>query len=86
MLLLSVCGDAAQAAGYCWREGDIEWTPVTTVTYPAVCSIAGLVAGMFGVGGGIVKVQHPAASLQAAHALQENILRGPAWLAHWRGG
>lgn len=24
--------------------------------YPAVCSLAGLVAGMFGVGGGIVKV------------------------------
>jgi uncharacterized membrane protein YfcA len=33
----------------------VEWNSVTTLTYPAVCSIAGLIAGMFGVGGGIVK-------------------------------
>lgn len=37
------------------EEGDIIWTPRTTLTYPAMCSIAGIVAGMFGVGGGIVK-------------------------------
>lgn len=35
----------------------VTWTPRTTVLYPAICSLAGLVAGMFGVGGGIVKVQ-----------------------------
>ena len=31
-------------------------TERNTVVYPTVCSLAGLVAGMFGVGGGIVKV------------------------------
>ncbi len=35
----------------------VAWTPRNTVLYPAACSIAGLVAGMFGVGGGIVKVR-----------------------------
>lgn len=45
-----------QEAGYVWREGDVDWNPVTTLTYPAICSVAGLVAGMFGVGGGIVKI------------------------------
>ena len=34
----------------------VAWTRRNTVVYPAVCSLAGLVAGMFGVGGGIVKV------------------------------
>jgi len=43
-------------AGYCWQEGDIQWTEHNSVVYPAVSSLAGLVAGMFGVGGGIVKV------------------------------
>jgi len=42
-------------AGYDWRAGDVEWNSVTTLTYPAICSMAGLIAGMFGVGGGIVK-------------------------------
>ena len=37
------------------EEGEVEWTPRNTVVYPAVCTLAGLVAGMFGVGGGIVK-------------------------------
>lgn len=34
----------------------VAWTKRNVVLYPAVCSLAGLVAGMFGVGGGIVKV------------------------------
>jgi hypothetical protein len=37
------------------ERGDIVWDPKTTVLYPAMCSFAGLIAGMFGVGGGIVK-------------------------------
>lgn len=75
-----------QAAGYIWQEGDVDWNLLTTLTYPAICSIAGLVAGMtsfadesfnyvdlltapskcadisslwagmFGVGGGIIKM------------------------------
>jgi uncharacterized membrane protein YfcA len=34
---------------------ELKWTAVNTILYPAICSIAGLVAGLFGVGGGIVK-------------------------------
>lgn len=37
-------------------DGQVEWNERTTVVYPLVCSMAGLVAGLFGVGGGIVKV------------------------------
>jgi Sulfite exporter TauE/SafE len=37
------------------ETGDIEWTRETTLTYPVLCSLAGVIAGMFGVGGGIVK-------------------------------
>ena len=37
-------------------DGEVQWTGTTTIVYPAVCSLAGFIAGMFGVGGGIVKV------------------------------
>lgn len=36
---------------YRYQEGDIEWTPYNTLYYPALCTIAGLFAGMFGIGG-----------------------------------
>jgi len=36
-------------------KGDVEWNERHTVIYPAICSIAGLCAGLFGIGGGIVK-------------------------------
>uniref|UniRef100_A0A383VY93 Membrane transporter protein n=1 Tax=Tetradesmus obliquus TaxID=3088 RepID=A0A383VY93_TETOB len=35
--------------------GGIHWTPRNSLLYPALCSTAGVVAGLFGVGGGIVK-------------------------------
>lgn len=38
-------------------DGEVQWDERTTIIYPAICSLAGLIAGMFGVGGGIVKVQ-----------------------------
>jgi uncharacterized membrane protein YfcA len=41
--------------GYPWVEGDVRWTPKSSFLYPLICSTAGLFAGMFGVGGGIVK-------------------------------
>lgn len=41
--------------GYQYVEGDVEWNPVNTLRYPAVCFFAGFFAGMFGIGGGIVK-------------------------------
>lgn len=47
------------AAGYDWQQGDIQWSQRNSILYPAVSSLAGLVAGMFGVGGGIVKASLP---------------------------
>lgn len=56
---------AAAAAGAEQREqwsssskaaaGIIHWTPRNSIAYPLICSIAGVFAGLFGVGGGIVK-------------------------------
>jgi len=40
---------------YSYLEGDIVWDGRATIIYPAICSGAGLCAGMFGIGGGIVK-------------------------------
>ena len=47
------------SVGYEWQQGDIHWSERNSIVYPAISSLAGLVAGMFGVGGGIVKVHHP---------------------------
>mmetsp|Transcript_17380 Transcript_17380/g.25968 ORF Transcript_17380/g.25968 Transcript_17380/m.25968 type:complete len:520 (+) Transcript_17380:250-1809(+) len=44
-----------ESCGYKYVEGDIKWTPKATITYPIICTFAGFFAGMFGVGGGIVK-------------------------------
>ena len=42
-------------AGYVYLKEDIIWDERSTVVYPLVSSIAGFCAGMFGIGGGIVK-------------------------------
>eukprot|EP01026_Neomeris_dumetosa_P069372 TRINITY_DN6855_c0_g1_i9.p1 TRINITY_DN6855_c0_g1~~TRINITY_DN6855_c0_g1_i9.p1 ORF type:complete len:547 (-),score=37.48 TRINITY_DN6855_c0_g1_i9:306-1946(-) len=36
-------------------DQEVRWNPRNTIRFPAICSLAGLIAGMFGVGGGIVK-------------------------------
>lgn len=41
--------------GYVFLKGDVQWDSWNTIKYPIVCSLAGLMAGLFGVGGGIVK-------------------------------
>lgn len=41
--------------GFRYVEGDIQWNERATVVYPMICAMAGFFAGMFGVGGGIVK-------------------------------
>jgi uncharacterized membrane protein YfcA len=41
--------------GYEYLPQDIRWDSSATIRYPLICSTAGLAAGMFGVGGGIVK-------------------------------
>lgn len=44
-----------EVCNYRYVEGDIKWDAQATKLYPAVCTLAGFFAGMFGVGGGIVK-------------------------------
>lgn len=41
--------------GYTYTEGDIVWASSGTVWIPVVCVFAGMFAGMFGVGGGLIK-------------------------------
>eukprot|EP00775_Hariotina_reticulata_P007850 gene7850-8047_t len=36
-------------------EGQLHWNRSTTLLYPMYCSAAGLIAGLFGIGGGVVK-------------------------------
>jgi uncharacterized membrane protein YfcA len=45
-----------QRLGYQYVEGDIAWDNRATIIYPLICIGAGLCAGMFGIGGGIVQV------------------------------
>jgi uncharacterized membrane protein YfcA len=48
-------GELRRAVGAPRIEGDVEWNDRTTIIYPLICTLAGLFAGMFGIGGGIVK-------------------------------
>jgi hypothetical protein len=41
--------------GYRYLKGDVEWNHTNTIIYPCICFFAGFAAGLFGVGGGIVK-------------------------------
>merc|ERR1712228_797701 len=47
--------NAKVSSNYKFGENDIRWDGTSTIKYPAVCTIAGVFAGLFGVGGGIVK-------------------------------
>ena len=40
--------------GYKYVEGDIVWDAKGTIKYPLICIGAGMCAGLFGIGGGIV--------------------------------
>ena len=44
-----------KACGYPFLPDDVQWTPTSSVLYPLACAVAGLCAGLFGIGGGIVK-------------------------------
>jgi uncharacterized membrane protein YfcA len=46
---------AKKKCGFQYVEGDIQWDERATIIYPTICALAGFFAGMFGVGGGIVK-------------------------------
>lgn len=43
------------AAGYSYLPEDVKWDERTTVVYPLISTLAGFCAGMFGIGGGIIK-------------------------------
>merc|ERR1711985_120931 len=47
--------DAKLQVDHEFGDGDIKWDANNTIRYPLVCTISGLLAGLFGVGGGIVK-------------------------------
>ncbi|KAG7400039.1 hypothetical protein PHYBOEH_007107 [Phytophthora boehmeriae] len=39
---------------YPYVDGDIRWTRATVVFFPLGCAFGGIIAGMFGVGGGLI--------------------------------
>ena len=41
--------------GYEFVEGDVMWGARETLLYPVCCTAAGILAGLFGVGGGMIK-------------------------------
>ena len=47
--------EAKTRCGYRYQEGDIQWDGRAMILFPVVCCGAGFFAGMFGIGGGIVK-------------------------------
>ncbi|GAB4818572.1 hypothetical protein N2152v2_005618 [Parachlorella kessleri] len=54
--LLSSSSSTASLQGAPAADVDgVVWNEETTVVYPAVCTFVGILAGMFGVGGGIIK-------------------------------
>jgi len=42
-------------SGHTFVAGDVQWNSHNTIKYPIYCAVSGLLAGLFGVGGGIVK-------------------------------
>lgn len=44
-----------ESAGHRFEDDEIQWNSTRTIVYPLICTLAGLFAGLFGVGGGIVK-------------------------------
>lgn len=44
-----------QASNYTYAKGDMVWTKHAVVKFPALCTAAGVAAGLLGIGGGMVK-------------------------------
>ncbi len=42
-------------AGYIYLDEDVKWDKKSTIIYPLISTLAGFFAGMFGIGGGIIK-------------------------------
>lgn len=41
--------------GYEYAKGDMVWDKAASIKYPALCTAAGVAAGLLGIGGGMVK-------------------------------
>ena len=46
---------AQVASGYVHMPGEPVWTPRAVVLYPSACVLAGVAAGLLGIGGGMIK-------------------------------
>ena len=44
-----------EACSYPFLPDDVQWNGRSSILYPLACALAGLCAGLFGIGGGIVK-------------------------------
>ncbi|CAI5725517.1 hypothetical protein KXD40_002107 [Peronospora effusa] len=44
-----------QSSDYTYAQGDMVWTKYAVIKYPALCTAAGVAAGLLGIGGGMVK-------------------------------
>ncbi|CAH0515318.1 unnamed protein product [Peronospora belbahrii] len=44
-----------QASDYTYAKGDMMWTKHAVLKYPALCTLAGVAAGLLGIGGGMIK-------------------------------
>ncbi|CCI41706.1 unnamed protein product [Albugo candida] len=44
-----------ESCGYRYAQGEIRWDRHSVVRYPGLCTLAGVAAGMLGIGGGMVK-------------------------------
>eukprot|EP00581_Thalassiosira_minuscula_P016503 CAMPEP_0183718894 /NCGR_PEP_ID=MMETSP0737-20130205/12026_1 /TAXON_ID=385413 /ORGANISM="Thalassiosira miniscula, Strain CCMP1093" /LENGTH=571 /DNA_ID=CAMNT_0025948537 /DNA_START=8 /DNA_END=1723 /DNA_ORIENTATION=- len=53
-LLLKEAARKAEA-GYIYLDEDLKWDRKSTIIYPLISTLAGFCAGMFGIGGGIIK-------------------------------
>jgi uncharacterized membrane protein YfcA len=42
-------------SGYIYLDEDLQWNKKSTIIYPLLSTFAGIFAGMFGIGGGIIK-------------------------------
>jgi uncharacterized membrane protein YfcA len=47
--------DRKSRAGYLYLDEDVQWTRKSTIIYPVMSTLAGVFAGIFGVGGGVIK-------------------------------
>ena len=53
--------------GFAYSDGDIHWDSSSIIIFPFVSGLSGFFAGMFGIGGGIIKVRRNFLIIDTAH-------------------